>query len=180
MARKVVCKICRAKGDSDSFFKVSDEQGKSKYYCNKMEYETFINEKEKRDDVLKYIAIDVFNYDEGQFIPPVLIKKLNELHSFYDYEVIQECFKDNKDNIHYWIGAKNFTNEYNMVSYVMKIIEGSINDTYAKWKFKKKQETKQENTSVDLDIMNQLDNEKEKNSTKNNGGILAFLDEEDI
>ena len=179
MARKVVCKICSAKGNTDTFFKVTDDKGRSKYYCNQEEYENYLNEKTKRENLLKFIAEDVFNYEEGQIIPPVLIKKISDLHKFYDYEVIYECFKENNETIHYWIGVKQFANEYNMVSYIMKIIEGSINDTYGKWKFKKQQETKQENTSVDLDIMNQLDDKKEK-VKKDDDGILAFLDEEDI
>jgi hypothetical protein len=60
----------------------------------------------------------------------------------------------------------------------MKIIEGNINDTYKKWKLTKQQELKQENNSVDLEIINQLDRDKPKKN--NDNGILEFLDEEDL
>jgi hypothetical protein len=35
MARKVTCQICKSKGDTDTFYKVTDDKGRSKYYCNK-------------------------------------------------------------------------------------------------------------------------------------------------
>ncbi|MGG2091336.1 hypothetical protein AB1283_01040 [Bacillus sp. S13(2024)] len=178
MARKCSCAICKNKGNTDVFYKVTDEKGKSKYYCNKEEYDNFINEKNKRENLINYILFDVFNYEEGQLINSILFKKIKELNSFYDYEVVLECFGEQKENIQYWIKTKEFTSEYNMICYVMKIIEGNINDTHKKWKFKKKQELKRENNLVDFEILNQLDNEKITNT--NNSGILAFLDKEDI
>jgi YHS domain-containing protein len=178
MARKVTCQICKAKGDTDTFYKVTDDKGRSKYYCSQEEYESFQLEKEKRQRLIDYILIEVFNYEKGQTVNSILFKKLKELSSFYDVEVIHECFVEQKENIQYWIRTKQFTNEFNMICYVMKIIEGNINDTYKKWKFKKQQELKRENNSVDFDVLNQLDNNTTKKNTEN--GILSFLDEEDI
>jgi hypothetical protein len=177
MTRKVTCQICKTKGDNESFYKVTDDKGKSKYYCNKEEYDSFKLEKEKRERLVDFILLDVFGYEKGQTVNSKLFKKLKDLSSFYDVEVIHECFREQKDNIQYWIKVKGFT-EYNMICYVMKIIEGNINDTYKKWKFTKQQELKKENNSVDLDIINQLDMKEPKKT--NDNGILAFLDEEDI
>jgi hypothetical protein len=177
MARKVTCQICKAKGDTDTFFKVTDEKGKSKYYCSKEEYDHFINEKLKREKLIEFVVLDVFGYEEGQPVNSILFKKIKELNNFYDYEVIYDCFKEHKDTIQYWIKTNGFP-EFNTICYVMKIIEGNINDTYAKWKFKKQQELKMENNSVDLDELNQLD--KSDVTITNDSGILAFLDEEDI
>jgi hypothetical protein len=179
MARKVVCAIttCKKKGDSDTFYKVTDDKGKSKYYCNKEEYDNFVNEKLKRENLIDYILYEVFDYEEGQTVNSILFKKLKELSNFYDVDVISECFREQKDNIQYWIKVKEMQ-EFNMICYVMKIIEGNINDTYKKWKFKKQQEIKQDNNSVDLDIINQLDTTIPKKL--NDNGILAFLDEGDI
>lgn len=179
MARKCTCKICKTKGDTDTFHKVTDEKGRNSYYCNQEEYENFINEKNKRKSLLEYIALEVLNYDEGQIIHPIMIKKINEIHKFYDYEVIQECFKENKDTIQYWIKEKNFTNEYNMVSYVMKIIEGNINDAYNKWKHMKKQMEKLKQDNVNLDTLNEIENNN-INIVKKKDSILAFLDEGDM
>jgi hypothetical protein len=178
LVRKCSCQICKSKGDTDTFYKVTDDKGKSKYYCNKEEYDQFINEKSKREELITYIAIEVFNYEEGQIISPIMLKKIKELHSFYPYEVIQQCFIEQKETIQYWIGAKQFTNEYNMVCYVMKIIEGKINDIYAKWKFTRQQELKQENNTLDLNTLNHVQTIKQQN--EQNTGILAFLDEGDL
>lgn len=178
MGRSVSCKLCKTKGDSDTFYRVTDEKGKRSYYCSLEEYDNFINEKVKREILIKYLAEDVLNYEEGQIVPPVMLKKIKELNGFYDHEVIHQCFIEQRENIQYWIGVKEFTNEFNKVSYIMRIIENNINDTFEKWKHKKKQQLKMENTSVDLDIMNQLDNSKVKKQS--NDGISAFLDEEDL
>jgi hypothetical protein len=178
MGRKVTCQICKTKGDSDINYKVTDDKGKSKYYCNQEEYDQFMNEKVKREKLLEYVLLDVLGYEEGQTVNSILFKKLKELNNFYDHEVIHECFIEQKDNIQFWNNKNGFP-EFNTICYTMKIIEGNINDTYKKWKFKKQQEIKQENKSVDLDIINQLDNTNTPKKT-NDTGILAFLDEGDI
>lgn len=178
MARKVVCKICKSKGDTDTFYKITDENGRNKYYCNQEEYDNYVSEKLKRENMLKFIAEEVFQYEEGQIIHPTMIKKLSAMNKFYDNEVIHECFRINKETIQYWMQAKQFSSEYNMVCYIMKIIEGSINDVFNKWKHRKQQEIKEENTLVDFDILNQLDNTTSTQQDSN--GILSFLDEEDI
>lgn len=181
MARKVTCQICKTKGDSDTFYKVIDDKGRSKYYCNQNEYDHFMNEKIKREKLLEFVVLEVLGYEEGQTVNSILFKKLKELNNFYDNEVIHDCFREQKDNVQYWIKVntdKGF-NEFSNICYIMKIIEGNINDTYAKWKFKKQQEIKQENNSVDVYMINQLDNTNTPKKT-NDTGILSFLDEEDI
>jgi len=183
MGRKVVCKICKEKGDSDQFFYITDEKGRRKYYCSETEYVDFQMKKEKRHKLrlltLEYITHVILNYDHGQIVPPIMTKKIQKLNEFYDYDVIQECFEHNQESINYWIKVKNFQSEYGMVSYIMKIIEGSINDVYHSWKHKKKIREKQESENIDLEIMNQIDNSTAKKNDKNEG-IMAFLDEEDI
>jgi hypothetical protein len=185
MARKVTCQICKTKGDSDTFYKVTDDKGRSKYYCNKDEYDNFMNEKLKRERLVEFVVLDVFGYEEGQTVNSILFKKLKDLNNFYDNDVIYNCFKEHKDTIQYWIKTKESEGfqEFNTICYVMKIIEGNINDVYKKWKFKKQQELKQErikleNNSVDLNIINQMDTNTTKKT--DDSGILAFLDEEDM
>jgi hypothetical protein len=179
MARKCTCQICKTKGNTDTFYKVTDDKGKSKYYCNKEEYDQFINEKLKRQNLIDYIMFDIFNYEKGQSVNSILFKKLKDLSNFYDVEVIHECFREQKDNIKYWIKVntdKGF-NEFSNICYMMKIITGNINDTYSKWKFTKQQQLKQENNLIDLDLINQQD---KTTKHSNDNGILAFLNEEDI
>lgn len=178
MARKCTCAICKNKGTTDIFYRVDDGK-KVKYYCNENEYMTFILEKEKRMILLDYIANEILELAEGQIINPIMIKKISELKKFYDYEVILESFKLNKGNIHYWMNNKDFSNEYGMISYIMKIIEGSINDVYKKWKKQQEHQVKYENNylEIDLDVMNNLPNVNAKSNTT---GIQSFLDEDDM
>jgi len=154
MSRKCTCQICKSKGDTDTFYKITNDKGLNKYYCSKEEFDNFQAKKEKRYNLLKYIAEEVLQLEEGQIVSPSMVKKISKLNEFYDFEVIHESFMVNLDTIHYWIKNKNFSNEYGMVSYIMKIIEGSINDIYNKWKHKKKTLIKQENHSVDLGVLN--------------------------
>ena len=175
MKRKCVCKICKRKGTTDVFFGAI-EGGKKKYYCNEQEYINYMREKDSKDELFTYIAKDVLQYEEGQILPPILIKKINELHNFYDYEVIHECFVICKDNITYWMTTKSFTSEFGKVSYIMKIIENKINDVYDKWKFKQRQHAQQENYNLDS-LINGINESKPSVSS---GGILDFLDEEDV
>lgn len=177
MARKCVCKICKAKGDTDTFYKVI-ESGANKYFCSKEEYDSHVKEKQKRQKLLEYIAIEVLDYEEGQIVNPVMIRKINDLNKFYDLEVILETFKESKETIQYWINNKNFTSEYGMVSYTMKIIEGSINDVHAKWKHLQTVKAKQEVSKVDVGILNDIDTIK--TPVKKKEDILSFLDEEDV
>lgn len=178
VGRMVKCKICKTKGDSDVFFRVTNEKGVNSYYCNQDEYEHMINEQQKRYDLLKYVAEDILAYEDGQIVPPSMVKKIGQLNEFYDFEVIYETFKQNKETIQYWINTKGFTSEYGMASYVMKIIEGNINDIYKSWKYKKQQEVKQENTFVDVELIEQMN--EVKTVTKSDDGISGFLDEEDM
>jgi hypothetical protein len=177
MARSCTCQICKKKGTSDVFYKVTNDKGQNKYYCSKEEYDEHVYEIKRQRELKEYIAVEVLNYDEGQIVPPVMVKKIGELNKFYDCEVIHECFIEKKEDIQYWITAKNFSNEYGMVSYVMKIIEGSINDTYVKWKYKKKQEQSQSGNEIDLGIINELNDSPTR---KKGNDITEFLDEEDI
>ncbi|ATF13561.1 hypothetical protein A616_16725 [Brevibacillus brevis X23] len=177
MGRKCVCKICNKKGTTDLYYCVADEKGKKKYYCSQDEYDAFMINKFSKETLFKYIALEVFQYEEGQIIPPVLIKKINTLNQFYNYEVIHECFITCKDDIQYWTKNKQFKNEYGMVSYVMRIIESRINDVFNKWKHRVKLETKQDSSSIDL-LINGIDDVV--TNKKDNTGILDFLDEEDM
>lgn len=177
MARKCKCFLCKKEGSTDTFYKVTDDKGKNKYFCSQDEYENDVKQKQKRKQLLEYVAVEVLEYEEGQIVPPVIVKRIGELNKFYDFDVIMETFKQNKETIQYWIKNKNFTNEYGMSSYLMKIIEGNINDVYNKYKHKLKQEHKQKNNDINLEIINDIQPVVKKN---NDVGILAFLDEEDL
>src|SRR5690606_1236943 len=178
MARRVTCRICKKKGDTDTFFRVTDDKGKNKYYCSQKEYDNYNKEIENRYNLMKYIAEDILDYQDGQIVPPVLVKRISELRRFYEYEVIKKCFEICKEDIQYWMGAKNFTNEYGMISYIMKIVEGNMNDTYNKWKFQQNQQQRQEVSGVDVEIINEVPTQNI--TVKADNGVLDFVEEDDL
>jgi len=138
MARKCKCKKCGAQLTTDIAFKVV-VKGVNHYYCNEPEYNKLQAYKLKRRNTMSYI-FDMFSYNSDQLLPPVMIKKINVLAKTYDYDVIKETFKKDKKTLLYWWNLENkFTNEYNKVSYVMRIIENNINDTYKSMRIDKKQ-----------------------------------------
>ncbi|MCM3109905.1 hypothetical protein [Lederbergia lenta] len=180
MARKVVCKICRAIGDTDTFYKVTNKNGKNAYFCNKEEYDAREKEKKDRYELLKYVAEEALQYDDGQIVPPSMVRRIEKLHSFYKYSVIKETFQQNKENIHYWMGVKDFNNEYGMSSYIMTIIESNINDVFKKWKMQRDQQIKMQHRKVDVISINQIEDENPTVTKSNNRDITMFLDEEDL
>lgn len=178
LARRVKCRICGKYGTNDTFYRVVEKNGKNKYYCSQEEYENHINEQNKRSNLIEYVHSEILMLEEGQIVNPIMIKKLNELHGFYDWEVIHKTFEKCKETIHYWMENKNFTSEYGMISYIMKIIESHINDVYDEWKFKKDQETKVENKKIDVSILNDI--EIIGHVAKKDDSVLEFLDEDDL
>ena len=177
MARKCKCKVCKAELMTDIAFKVT-HNGKNSYYCSESEYIAERKEIESYKNLLSYISIEVLGYEEKQIIPPVLTKKINELRESYKDEVIYQCFKDNADNIKYWLTVKDFRNEFGMASYIMAIINSKINDTYKEWKENQKRLMQQnkEVDDIDISVMNTSNNYKAKTEKS----IANFLEEGDI
>lgn len=183
MARLVVCQICKKKSDSLFAYKVTDENGKNKYYCNKAEYDQRELDKQERHDLLKYVAEVVLNYQEKQIVPPSMVKRIQKLAEFYPFIVIKEVFHSNLDTIQYWIRTKKFKNEYGMSSYVMTIVESNINDAYKKWKREQEQLHKMKSKSIDEMLFNEIQDDQSTELIKpkvQKKDISMFLDEEDI
>ncbi|MFS1518606.1 hypothetical protein V1503_19395 [Bacillus sp. SCS-151] len=178
MARKCKCKICRTEGTTDTFYKVTNEKGKNSYFCSEEEYKQSLEEKVKYKELMCFISEQILGYKEGQIVPPVLVKKIMQLKQFYNYEVILKAFELKKDDIHYWIIVKNFNSEYGKVSYIMKIIEGCINDVHDEWVRKKSQHHQQEKHDINS-LMNEDIIIKNRN-IKNDNSILDFLEEDDL
>ena len=180
MARKVKCQICKASGDTSTFYKVTDPSGKNKYYCSEYEYSQQQLKKEQRLSALKYIAEEILEYKDGEIIPPNMVKQLEQLAKVYTYPVIQETFKLKRDDIHYWYSVKDFETDSGKCQYTLAIIKGSINDVKRKYDEQQKIEKKLE-TKVDDDLNYQFEipTEQPKTTSKNNS-ILDFLEDGDM
>lgn len=208
MARQVKCVYCSEKGSSDDYYKVSVnvENTRFKYYCSKEEYELFkkneedkLAEKEalylerkeqeelkKREtalykDLMTYVVEELLEYEVGMNYPVFLAKRVKALKEFYTYQMIKESFYRNREVITWAIKNKGFSTEFNMSSYVMAIVEGSINDVYKEWKAKEQMEKKAEASTVDVSTMNDIDMETVPVvKKKEKASILSFLEEDEM
>lgn len=180
MARRYACKcqICGKSGYTDEFYRVK-KKNKNLYYCNEEEYLEWKKEKDIKTELLIYISNEIWHYDNYKMLPAILKKQINQIAEIYNYEVILKTAKKHKDTLEYWMNLEGkFDNEYGKSSYMMAIIKNNINEVYKQWKHEKKTEQNKNKISVDLDIINNLQ-QTQLNNTDNNG-ILDFLEEEDI
>jgi len=148
MSRKVVCKITKEKGDSETFIKI----GKF-YYQSQEVYDNEERRKALRKELTYFICSEFLDYKPGQKFPALLNKKLKEL-DFYSDEIIFEAFKQKQDDIKYWMNAKQFSGDYGRLSYIFAIISNSIADIYKAAQRTKRQEEliEQEVHTGDLEI----------------------------
>ena len=108
-------------------------------------------------------------------LPPVMVKKVNELRDFYDYIVIEKTFKESRESIVWSLESKEFNNEFTKAKYITSIVANNIDRVYKKHKkdmedieglFKKQDEAVIE--IMDMDIR--------RNNSGDTSDISAFLD----
>lgn len=174
MARKVKCKICKKELTSDKAYKVIDEKGKNSYYCSKEEYYNMMEEKENKSKCLTMLS-EIFDIE---FCPPVVVKELNKIREYYDYNIIMETLKDQNvaETARWFLSNKQF--DYGCVRYVFTLVENNIPKIY-----KKRQEELEKirkmlegnKNDIDIDIMNNMDNKTIEISNDND--ISQWLDD---
>lgn len=173
---KVKCKACGDKIERDEAFKIIRERpsgNTNEYYCSEDEYDNIQREKDS-----KYKCYEtVRNIINIKMINPTWIKNINTIREFYDYNVIEKCFKENEDQIKWSIYNKDFKSEHIKSKYILAIIANNIEDTYKKHK-KELEEmnrlfNKVENNKINIDIIN---NEVTRVKKRNNNDISVFLD----
>lgn len=169
MARKCKCTHCKKELSTDIAYKVTIN-GKNKYYCTKEEYETIQNEINDKNKCLETIST-ILNIP---FVPPMMLREINDLTKFYSYIVINRTFKDNEKNIRWFIENRDSGSEYGKIKYIMTIIKNNINTTYKKY-IKEQQQLvemfKTNDKEIDMDIIN-ITNDKQSNDISD---ISEFL-----
>src|SRR5574344_309602 len=169
MARKCKCTHCKKELSTDIAYKATIN-GKNKYYCTKEEYETIQNEINDKNKCLETIST-ILNIP---FVPPMMLREINDLTKFYSYIVINRTFKDNEKNIRWFIENRDSGSEYGKIKYIMTIIKNNINTTYKKY-IKEQQQLvemfKTNDKEIDMDIIN-ITNDKQSNDISD---ISEFL-----
>lgn len=172
MARKCKCQICKIELTTDVAYKITDEKGKSKYYCNEDEYTKMIKEKEDKNKCMDILG-EILHIP---CVPPILIKEVDKIRKYYEYEVIYRTIRESENTIKWFISNNDDANEYAKARYIATVISNNINKVKKKYdiELKTMQELfkKVDTQVIDIDIMNNTS----ISNNKNISDISDFLD----
>ena len=120
------CQICKTELDSKTSFKVTDKNGKNKYFCSKEEYEAEEQRKKKvaedKDRVYRLIC-DIMG--EPEIINTILFKEWQIWLKVADNEKIGKYLEENKEYLTSVI-ARLQSSEFAKIRYLSTIIKDKI------------------------------------------------------
>lgn len=120
------CKICGSALDTSTAYKVTDKNGKSKYFCSQSEFETEEERKKKaaedKDRVYRLVC-DIMG--EKEIINTALFKEWQEWLKVSDNSKIAQYLAENKDYLTSVI-ARLSSSEYAKIRYLSTIIRDKI------------------------------------------------------
>lgn len=123
---KAKCKICGAELDTKTAYKVTDKNGKNKYFCSAVEFEAEETRKKKgqedKDRVYRLIC-DIMG--EKEIISTALFKEWHVWLKVADNEKIAKYLEENKDYLTSVI-ARLCSSEYARIRYLSAIIRDKI------------------------------------------------------
>ena len=104
-------------------------------------------DKEAWDNLYEYVRTKVMQYDSNQALPSKMVLRLKGMmngkfiaNNFtkdmanYSYDVVLNTFKYSMPDIQRALGSVSFKDESHKFNYVMKIVEGNLNDVYMRMK----------------------------------------------
>lgn len=123
---KAKCKICGAELDTKTAYKVTDKNGKNKYFCSASEFEAEEERKKKaqedKDKVYRLIC-DIMG--EREIISTALFKEWQVWNKVADNSKIAKYLAENKDYLTSAI-ARLGSSEYARIRYLSAIIRNKI------------------------------------------------------
>ena len=123
---KAKCKICGAELDTKTAYKVTDKNGKNKYFCSASEFEAEEERKKKaqedKDKVYRLIC-DIMG--EKEIISTALFKEWQVWNKVADNAKIAKYLAENKDYLSSVI-ARLGSSEYARIRYLSAIIRNKI------------------------------------------------------
>jgi YHS domain-containing protein len=123
---KAKCKICGAELDTKTSYKVTDKNGKNKYFCSASEFEAEEERKKKAQedrDRVYYLICDIMG--EKEIISTALFKEWQIWNKVADNAKIAKYLVENKDYLTSVI-ARLQTSEYARIRYLSAIIRDKI------------------------------------------------------
>ena len=120
------CKICGGALDTNVAYKVTDKNGKNKYFCSEEEYDSEEQRKKKvaddKDRVYRLVC-DIMG--EPEIINTILFKEWQVWLKVADNEKIGKYLEENKEYLTYVIARLN-SSEYARIRYLSAIIKDKI------------------------------------------------------
>lgn len=131
------CKICGTQLDSKTAYKVTDKNGKNRYYCSASEFEAEEARKKKasedKDKVYRLIC-DIFG--EQEIISTALYKEWAVWNKVASNEKIAQYLEENYDYLNSVI-TRLHSSEYAKIRYLSTIIRDKIKGFVPKPKIEK-------------------------------------------
>ncbi len=123
---KAKCKICGAELDTTTAYKITDKNGKNKYFCSQSEFEAEEERKkrvqEDKDRVYRLVC-DIMG--EKEIISTALFKEWQVWNKVADNAKIAKYLEENKDYLTSVI-ARLGSSEYARIRYLSAIIRDKI------------------------------------------------------
>ena len=123
---KAKCKICGSVLDTNVAYKVTDKNGKNKYFCSAVEFEAEEERKKKAQedkDRVYYLICDIMG--EKEIISTALWKEWQVWNKVADNAKIAKYLEDNKNYLSSVI-ARLSSSEYAKIRYLSTIIRDKI------------------------------------------------------
>lgn len=122
------CKICGTQLDTKTAYKITDKNGKNKYFCSQSEFETEEARKKKVQedkDRVYYLICDIMGVDE--ILNTALWKEKIEWNKAFSDEIIAKYLEENKTYLTSAI-ARLDSSEYAKIRYLSTILKNSLRD----------------------------------------------------
>ena len=147
-----------------------------------------MTEEEKQDweSLYYYVKNDILGYDENQSLPSNMVLRLKGLltNKFmennnikntanYSYQTILNTFKFCSPEIHKALRTKSWTSEQHKFNYILKIVEGNINNVYMRMKNIEK--AKEEAGNITINTANHTGAEYQKKTKEVTNKLLNDL-----
>lgn len=125
---KAKCKICGSELDTKTAYKVTDKNGKNKYFCSQSEFEAEEECKKKaaedKDRVYRLIC-DIMGVNE--VLNTALWKEKIEWNKAFSDEFIAKYLEEKKDYLSSAI-ARLSGSEYAKIRYISTVLKNSLRD----------------------------------------------------
>lgn len=162
------CQICKAELDSKTAFKVTDKNGKNKYYCSEIEYDAEEQRKKKvAEDKEKVYRLICNIMGESEIINTILFKEWVIWNKVADNEKIGKYLEENREYLTSAI-ARLQSSEFARIRYLSAIIKDRI-----KGFVPKTEADKPRIVEVDMTMYDSA-----PNNVRNNRRSLADLEDE--